>query len=150
MFEWRRGVHLWNETSGFHCPFFKFHFVTFSTNYDLDWDYLKGRVGYDLHHQFKGKLWSNRAETGFRAALRNINYPVLMNELFETRADNYKAWTRQKWTCFDCLRQFIADILPFWWLGVKRKGPDSVEDIVLRRSLIYQFHFSELNHHEGL
>lgn len=128
---------------------FSFRFVTSSANYDLDWDYLKGRVGYDLHHQFKGKLWSNRSETGFRAALRNINYPVLMNELFEIRPNDYKAWTKQNWTCFDCLRQFITDILPFWWLGVKRKGPNSVEHICLEE-VSDQLHFSELTHHEGL
>lgn len=97
--------------------------------YDIDWDYLKGQVGYDLHHQFKGKLWSNRAEKGFRAALRNIEYPVLMNELSEMRPDGYKEWTKQQWICFDCLRQFITDILPFWWLGVKRKGLKILEHI---------------------
>jgi hypothetical protein len=40
-------------------------------------------VGHNLHHLFKGKLWSNRAETTFQTTLRNIDYPMLLNALFD-------------------------------------------------------------------
>jgi len=101
---------------------------------ESNWDHLKGFLGLDMILIIPGNLGPNRTEDGLHKALHDMNYAVLMLEMFDSKREAYATWSRSDWVCFDCLRVFLRDTLPFWWLDRKRKA-----GVVIRADCKYGF-----------
>lgn len=93
-----------------------------------DWDYAKGTI--DFEYCFKGKLLQNKAEARMRSTMRNMDYSILINEMFESKPGTYSHWLKENWACHCCLMEFIRDTLPCWWLDHKRKGQLNLPDVI--------------------
>ena len=116
----REGLQLWNEASTW-CLYI---YLARSGNYfRADWDYLPGFLNRDIHNRLPGKLVHNPTETNpLKDTLRNLDYSVLMTQLFNRKEAPYDQLSGQDLLCLNCLNEFIQHHLCQWWLNHKREG----------------------------
>ncbi|EGN97470.1 hypothetical protein SERLA73DRAFT_184189 [Serpula lacrymans var. lacrymans S7.3] len=120
----KQGVNLYNETN---------------------WDYLRGYIIADLQFHVPGKVLQNQSDKQLNQTLRNIDYAILMDEMFDSKKDPYLNLSKQDWVCYDCLTELFRDTVLRWWLNRKRR-----DGVTIKEDCQYGYDCSQQTYSRGL